>query len=83
MFTDLFNAANYATLNFFTIAAVVLIGLELGVKNGIKGFMTGIVAVCSFVACLSTNIVATVGEESITVAGIAKDYTASKGLFWE
>ena len=43
--------------------------------------MTGIVAVCSFVACLSTNIVATVGEESITVAGIAKDYTASKGLF--
>lgn len=81
MFTDLFNAANYATLNFFTIAAVVLIGLELGVKNGIKGFMTGIVAVCSFVACLSTNIVATVGEESITVAGIAKDYTASKGLF--
>ena len=60
MFTDLFNAANYATLNFFTIAAVVLIGLELGVKNGIKGFMTGIVAVCSFVACLSTNIVATV-----------------------
>lgn len=81
MFTDLFNAANYATLNFFTIAAVVLIGLELGVKKGIKGFMTGIVAVCSFVACLSTNIVATVGEESITVAGIAKDYTASKGLF--
>lgn len=81
MFTDLFNAANYATLNLFTIAAVVLIGLELGVKNGIKGFMTGIVAVCSFVACLSTNIVATVGEESITVAGIAKDYTASKGLF--
>ena len=39
MFTDLFTAANYATLNFFTVAAVVLIGLELGLKNGIKGFM--------------------------------------------
>ena len=46
--------------------------------------MTGIVAVCSFVACLSTNIVATVGEESITVAGIAKGlYELLKDCFWE
>lgn len=81
MFTDLFNAANYATLNFFTVAAVVLIGLELGVKNKIKGFMPGIVAVCSFVACLSTNLVATIGDQSVTIAGLSKDYTASKGLF--
>lgn len=81
MFTDLFNAANYATLNFFTVAAVVLIGLELGVKNKIKGYMPGIVALCSFVACLSTNLVATIGEESVTIAGLSKDYTAAKGLF--
>ena len=81
MFTDLFTAANYATLNFFTVAAVVLIGLELGLKNGIKGFMPGVVSLCCFVACLSTNIVATVGEETVTVAGLAKDYTAARGLF--
>lgn len=81
MFTDLFNAANYATLNFFTVAAVVLIGLELGQKNKILGFMPGIVALCSFVACLDTNLVATIGEETTTVAGLAKDYTAAKGLF--
>lgn len=43
MFTDLFTAANYATLNFFTVA--------------------------------------TVGEETVTVAGLAKDYTAARGLF--
>lgn len=30
--SPIFNAANYATLNFFTIGAVVLIGLELGKK---------------------------------------------------
>ena len=81
MFTDLFNAANYATLNFFTVAAVVLIGLELGAKNHVKGFMTGVVALCSFIACLDTNIVATIGDKTTTVAGIAKDFTASKGLF--
>jgi len=81
MFTDLFTAANYATLNFFTVAAVVLIGLELGLKNGIKGFIPGIVALCSFVACLSTNIAVTIGEETVSVAGLAKDYSAARGLF--
>lgn len=35
MFTDLFNAANYATLNFFTVAAVFLIGMELAKQNGL------------------------------------------------
>lgn len=83
MFTDLFNAANYATLNFFTIAAVVLIGLELGVKNGIKGFMTGIVAVCSFVACLSTNIVATVGKSQLRLLELPKIIRLLKDCFWE
>ena len=52
MFTDWFNAANYATLNFFTVAAVVLIGLELGKLNKMQGFMPGIIALCSFVSCL-------------------------------
>jgi len=37
MFTDLFNAANYATLNFFTVAAVFLIGMELAKQNGFTG----------------------------------------------
>lgn len=43
--------------------------------------MPGVVSLCCFVACLSTNIVATVGEETVTVAGLAKDYTAARGLF--
>lgn len=78
MFTDWFSAANYATLNFFTVAAVVLIGLELGRLNNQKGFMPGIIALCSFISCLPT-VVQITHDDVANVIG--KDYTASRGLF--
>jgi len=82
VFTDLFSAANYATLNFFTVAAVVLIALELAKLNGLKGFMPGIVAMCSFISCLPTYVETTVNEQVITVSNVlGKDYTAARGLF--
>ncbi len=82
MFTDWFSAANYATLNFFTVAAVVLIGLELGKLNKMQGFMPGIIALCSFVSCLPSFVEVTKDEVTFTVANvIGKDYTASRGLF--
>ena len=82
MFTDWFNAANYATLNFFTVAAVVLIGLELGRLNNQKGFMPGIIALSSFISCLPTVVQITHDDVVIDVANvIGKDYTASRGLF--
>jgi len=82
MFTDWFNAANYATLNFFTVAAVVLIGLELGRLNRQEGFMPGIIALCSFVSCLPNVVQVTHNDVVIDVSGvIGKDYTASRGLF--
>lgn len=82
MFTDWFNAANYATLNFFTVAAVVLIGLELGKLNKMQGFMPGIIALCSFVSCLPSFVEITNEGAVIQVANvIGKDYTASRGLF--
>lgn len=82
MFTDWFNAANYAMLNFFTVAAVVLIGLELGKLNKMQGFMPGIIALCSFISCLPTFVEITQNGTVIHVANvIGKDYTASRGLF--
>ena len=46
IFTDLFTACNYATLNFFTIAAVFLIGMELAKQNGMGDSPdSGVVAV--------------------------------------
>lgn len=82
VFTDWFAAVNYATLNFFTVAAVVLIGLEMGKLNKQRGFMPGIIALCSFISCLPTVVEVTQGETVIKVSNVlGKDYTAARGLF--
>lgn len=82
-FTSLFSAANYATLNFFTIGAVVLIGLELGKKNGLTGFAPGIIALCSYVAVCPTMIPYNLEDGTIidVVDVLGKNYTAARGLF--
>ena len=83
IFTDLFTACNYATLNFFTIAAVFLIGMELAKQNGMGDSPdSGVVALCSYVATLSTRVTTTVDDVEVTVTNvISSDYTASRGLF--
>lgn len=82
-YTDLFNAVNYATLNFFTIAAVVLIGMELAKQSGMgESPDSGIVALCSYVATLNTVVVTEVNGVEVEVADVlSKDYTAARGLF--
>lgn len=82
-FTSLFSAANYATLNFFTIGAVVLIGLELGKKNGLTGFTPGIIALCSYVAVCPTMIPWNLEDGTVidVVDVLGKNYTAARGLF--
>ncbi len=79
----IFNAANYATLNFFTMGAVVLIGLELGKKNGIKNYAPAIIAMCSFIACIPTFINFNLQDGSVVKIAnvVGKDYTAARGLF--
>lgn len=81
--TPIFSAANYATLNFFTIGAVVLIGLELGKKNGIKTYAPGIIALSSYVACCPTYIDFTLESgDIIKIADVfGKNYSAARGLF--
>ena len=81
--TPIFTAANYATLNFFTIGAVILIGLELGKKNGINSYAPAIIALCSYVACCPTSVSVTLDSgELLQVADVfGKNYTAARGLF--
>lgn len=81
--SPIFNAANYATLNFFTIGAVILIGLELGKKNGITTYSPAIIALCSYVACCPSSIDFTLDTGAIVqVADVfGKNYTAARGLF--
>ena len=81
--SPIFTAANYATLNFFTIGAVILIGLELGKKNGINTYAPAVIALCSYVACCPTYINFTLdsGEVVKVVDVFGKNYSAARGLF--
>lgn len=50
------GAINYATLNFITIAAVVLIGIELGRINGHKSLFPGLMALISYISVIPTTV---------------------------
>lgn len=74
---------NYATLSFFTIYAVFLIGIEMGKKNHLTGYFPGIVALMSYV-CINPNVYnfITAENKAIQVTDVfAKQYTDTKGLF--
>lgn len=74
---------NYATLSFFTIYAVFLIGIEMGKKNKLIGYFPGVVALMSYVSINPSiyNLV-TDKNQTIQVTDVfAKQYTDTKGLF--
>lgn len=74
---------NYATLSFFTIYAVFLIGIEMGKKNNLSGYFPGIIALMSYVSINPSvyNFV-TDKNKTIQIADVfAKQYTDTKGLF--
>lgn len=77
------QAINYATMNLMTLAAVFLIGMEIGNLNKLKGHFSGLLAVVSYIAVIPTTINVLIGEEEmIEVANvIGSDYTGSRGLF--
>lgn len=81
-FTPIFNAINYASLNFFAIGVAILIGAHLGEKRNINGYVASIISVTSYVVMCSTSITVTIGEQSEMISNVlSADYTGSKGLF--
>lgn len=76
------DSISYATLNFLTISAVFLIGMELGKLNQLKGFFPGLLAVISYITIIPKTIETLVNESPVEVVDvIAKQYTNSSGLF--
>ncbi|MBS4162058.1 PTS sugar transporter subunit IIC, partial [Klebsiella pneumoniae] len=47
---------NYATLNFITIGAVFLIGIELGKLNGYDSFFPGVMALMSYISVIPSTV---------------------------
>ena len=76
------NAINYATLSFFTIYAVFLIGIQMGKRNKIEGYFPGVIALMSYIAVNPSVYQFVDGKKTIEIADVfAKQYTDTKGLF--
>lgn len=82
-FKPIANGINYATLSFFTIYAVFLIGIEMGKRAKLSGYFPGIIALMSYIAVNpSVYDFLTEDNKTIQVANVfAKQYTDTKGLF--
>ena len=82
--SPMFETANYATMNFFTIALVVLISIELGNSNGRKGdYVLPITIVAAYVSLCITTVTATAESgEVLTIANVLPNkFTNAQGLF--
>lgn len=77
------DAIQYATLNFLTIGAVFLIGLELARINGHKSSLfPGILALMSYISVIPTTVLLEVeGNMQEVVNVVAREFTDPKSLF--
>ena len=66
----IFDAVQYATLNFISIGIIFLLANELAISNGFKTLFPSVVAVISFV---------TVSD--LSTGGLTSAYTGTTGLF--
>lgn len=82
--TDMFTAANYATLNFLTIATVVLIAIEMARILDHKEIIAPVVALASYVSLCDTftNIEVEGVEGLVNVVNVLpREFTNAQGLF--
>jgi cellobiose PTS system EIIC component len=82
-FKPISSTISYFTLNFLTIYAVFLLGIEVAKLNNIKGVFPGIIAVISYLTVNPTffNLTQDDGSSIIVQNVLAKQYTDTKGLF--
>lgn len=79
----MFNAANYATMQFFAISLVVLISIELASQYDRKEIIVPAVALACYVAlCQTTATAMSSTKEVVTIANVLpREFTNAQGLF--
>ncbi|MBP2857213.1 PTS sugar transporter subunit IIC [Dickeya oryzae] len=76
------SGINYATLNFLTIGAVFLIGIELGKINGSRSLFPGLLAVICFISITPTTIDMVINGQTLPVKDVlARQFSDTKSLF--
>ncbi|MBP3041196.1 PTS sugar transporter subunit IIC [Bacillaceae bacterium Marseille-Q3522] len=81
-YQPIMKAIQYATLNFLTIGAIFLIGIELGRINGHQSLFPGILALMSYISIVPTTLELLVNEQNQLVVDIlARQFSDPKSLF--
>lgn len=82
-FEPMFNAANYATMQFFAIGLVVLISIELGNHYGRNEIIIPAVALACYVTLCSTTATGLSStDEVVTITNVLpRQFTNAQGLF--
>lgn len=76
------SGINYATLNFLTIGAVFLIGIELGRINGSRSLFPGLLAVICLISITPTTIDIAVNGQTVPVKDVlVRQFSDIKSLF--
>ncbi|NCB32906.1 MAG: PTS sugar transporter subunit IIC [Erysipelotrichia bacterium] len=80
--SPIFSAANYGTMNFLTIGAVILISMHLGEHYNIKDKVLPLTAIGAFISLCTTSVSTKVGEETVSIANaLSNTFTSAQGLF--
>lgn len=80
--SPIFSAANYGTMNFLAIGAVILISMYVAESYGIKDKILPLTAIASFISLCTTSMNVTIGEETKAVSNVLSNtYTSAQGLF--
>lgn len=80
----LFDAVNFAAMNFMAIMVSFLIGYYLAIEKKVfNPFFAGLISLASFIVLVPTTMSAGIKEmpEAIVKNVISSNYTGSKGLF--
>ncbi|QIK57069.1 PTS sugar transporter subunit IIC [Erysipelothrix sp. HDW6A] len=81
-FSPMFEAANYATMNFMTIGIIVLIALELGKSYGHDEFILPVVALASYITLTKTiGVIDVDGTQHVLKNVLPSIFTNAQGLF--
>ena len=76
-----FSAMNFATMTFMTIPIVFLIAMHLAKSNKTPEYLTGIVAVVSYVAVIQQVIEYTMDDKLTKIGAIPSTALGPQGLF--
>lgn len=76
-----FTAMNFATMSCMTVPIIFLIAMQLAKANKVPEYITGVVALASYVTVIPNVVTVTVDETTGTASALPAEALGAQGLF--